>query len=85
MMPMWGWDNWWLMFLGILIMLLFWAGVIALVVLALRAIVQPSQRREDQGSSSLMSEAPLEILKKRYARGEITREEYLEARRDLEG
>jgi putative membrane protein len=85
MMPMWGWDNWWLMFLGILIMLLFWAGVIALVVLAIRAIVQPSQRREDQGSSSLMSEAPLEILKKRYARGEITREEYLEARRDLEG
>jgi putative membrane protein len=84
MMPMWGWDNWWLMLLGVVIMLLFWAGVIALVVLAIRAIVQPSQRREDQGSSSFMSETPLEIIKKRYARGEITREEYLEACRDLE-
>ena len=31
------------------------------------------------------SEAPLEILKARYARGEISREEYEQMRRDLEG
>jgi putative membrane protein len=31
------------------------------------------------------SQTPLEILKARYARGEITREEYEQMRRDLEG
>lgn len=31
------------------------------------------------------SQTPLEILKVRYARGEITREEYDQVRRDLEG
>jgi putative membrane protein len=31
------------------------------------------------------SQTPLEILKARYAGGEITREEYDQARRDLEG
>lgn len=29
-------------------------------------------------------ETPLEILKKRYARGEITREEYYTVKKDLE-
>jgi putative membrane protein len=31
------------------------------------------------------SQTPLEILKARYARGEINREEYEKMRRDLEG
>ena len=31
------------------------------------------------------SQTPLEILKARYAGGEITREEYEQLRRDLEG
>ncbi len=31
------------------------------------------------------SQTPVEVLKARYARGEITREEYEQARRDLEG
>jgi putative membrane protein len=31
------------------------------------------------------SQTPLEILKARYAHGEITREEYDQMRRDLEG
>ncbi len=31
------------------------------------------------------SQSPLETLKVRYARGEITREEYDQVRRDLEG
>lgn len=31
------------------------------------------------------SETPLDVLKARYARGEISREEYEQMRRDLEG
>ncbi len=38
-----------------------------------------------QTSSAPTSHTPLEILKARYARGEITREEYDQVRRDLEG
>jgi putative membrane protein len=37
------------------------------------------------GRMSQRSEPPLEILRKRYARGEISREEYDQMRRDLEG
>lgn len=33
----------------------------------------------------LASQTPLEILKARYARGEISREEYEQMRQDLEG
>ncbi len=39
----------------------------------------------NQAGPSLTSQAPLEILKARYVRGEITREEYDQMRRDLEG
>jgi putative membrane protein len=72
-------------FLWILFIVLFWAGVIGLVVIAIRGIIQPSRKRKDLGSSSFLTETPLDILKKRYARGEITREEFLEARQDLNG
>lgn len=38
-----------------------------------------------QTSSAPTGQTPLEILKARYARGEITREEYDQVRRALEG
>ncbi len=39
----------------------------------------------NQTKPAQTSQTPVEILKARYARGEITREEYEQARRDLEG
>jgi putative membrane protein len=39
----------------------------------------------DLSGLSQSKQTPLEILKARYAGGEITREEYEQARRDLEG
>lgn len=39
----------------------------------------------NQTGSAQTSQAPLEILKARYARGEISCEEYDQTRRDLEG
>jgi putative membrane protein len=39
----------------------------------------------NQTGPAQTSETPLEILKARYAGGEITREEYEQKRRDLEG
>lgn len=53
------------------------AGIIAY---ALGWRPQFNQTRPDQ-----TSQTPLELLKARYARGEISREEYEQMRRDLEG
>lgn len=39
---------------------------------------------ETRRADSISEETPKEILDRRYARGEITREQYLEMRKDLE-
>ena len=83
-MHFWGFDGagWTMMMLfGGFMMLLFWGGVIAAVVLAVRAFAGPGGRA---GASSPLAGRPLEILKERYARGEITREQYEEVKRDLD-
>jgi putative membrane protein len=75
---MMGWYGFgpvmWLM--GALVMLLFWAGLIVLIVWAVR------QFGPGQQSSA---EEPMEILRRRLAAGEITPEEYEQARRALQG
>ena len=59
-----------------LIMLVFWGAVIAGVVLGIRWLVRQS------GESR--SDSALEILRQRYARGEINREEFEARRHDLQ-
>lgn len=88
-MGTWGWGG---MFIGGLMMLLFWGAVIALAFFAIRAITQSGQTgRQDgrpegpsEGRSPERGSTALEILQERYARGELTRDEYLDMRRDLE-
>lgn len=67
----WGWMGWF----GGLLMLLFWVAVVLLVVWAVRALF-PSQQR-DEGDPAL------ELLRRRYAAGEVTEAEYMQARRTL--
>jgi putative membrane protein len=75
----WGWSEGYGMGFGWLFMVAFWvlvaAGIVALV-RWLSAI---------DGPQSSASESPLELLQKRYARGEIGREEYEQKRADLAG
>lgn len=80
-----GMMNWWgfgaspLMWL---LMLLFWAliiGGIALLLVWLFRQGQPAGAGPGAGGAQ-----PLDILRERYARGEITREQYQQMRRDLE-
>ena len=72
MHPMW-WGAWG--FGMMLMMLLFWVLVIVGLVVGIRWLV--SQARQPK------SDAALEILRQRYARGEISKEEFEARRRDL--
>lgn len=65
----WGMGGGWLF------MLLFWGAVIALIVFLVRR----------SGGSGTESGSAIGILKKRYARGEITKDEYENMKKDLEG
>ncbi|MEK7120394.1 MAG: SHOCT domain-containing protein [Patescibacteria group bacterium] len=59
----------------IIFMLLFWAGIIYLIVWAIRGFV--SGPRENKTAE--------EILRQRYAKGEINKEEFEEKKKDLNG
>jgi putative membrane protein len=61
--------------LGISVMALFWIGVIVLVVWGLTRVFSTRQPRVELDAE--------EILKQRYARGEISREEFVQAREAL--
>ncbi len=74
-----GWG--WMMF-GSLMMVAFWGGLILLVVLAVRTI-SGSGARQSGSSDSARSDNALNILKERYARGEISKADYEEMRATL--
>ena len=64
-----------------------WGGTIMLLLLLVVIIVVVYAVMRNQGSSpnifSSQNETPLDILKKRYARGEITKEEFDRMKNDL--
>jgi len=63
----WGWG---------LLMMLFWALVIiAIVILLVRGLSQNDQKSKDDNS--------LSIAKNRYAKGEITKKEFEQLKKDL--
>ncbi|MBI3958684.1 MAG: SHOCT domain-containing protein [Chloroflexi bacterium] len=76
----WGWG--WMLF-GSLVMVLFWGGLIALIVLAVRGLSGNNQRQSSDQSEHTPSVGALEILQSRYAKGEITRDEFEQIRNDL--
>jgi putative membrane protein len=74
MHPMWGmWGAWG--FGMMLMMLVFWGLIIVGLVLGIRWLL--SQGRESR------SDTAMDILRQRYARGEIDREEFEARKRDL--
>lgn len=67
--------------LGLLLMVLFWGGLILLAVLLVRALFRGN--RGSFSTTSAHTETPREIIDERYARGEITREQYELMKKDL--
>jgi putative membrane protein len=77
---MWGWGDslgGWLAM--VLMMLLFWGGIVALVVFVLRS----TNQRDDDRVPAKKSDAR-SILEERFAKGEISEDEFEQRRRVLE-
>ncbi len=81
---MWDWWNWgWgtgiMMLVGGLMMLVFWGGIIALVIWLLRR----PMGHEGYGPGTREKRDPMDIAKERYARGEINKEQYEQIKKDI--
>jgi putative membrane protein len=74
MMPSWNYNYSFFGVLSMILMLIFWAALIVGVVLLVKWVI---------GTQTRVEEKPLDILKKRYAAGEISREEFLARKKEL--
>ena len=59
-------------------MIFWWILIIAVILIVIRVIMKSSMKQTGD-----QDESALEILKRRYAKGEITKEEYEERKNDL--
>ena len=80
----WGWGmhpgmmgcGW----VGLLCMVVFWVLIVVLIILLIRQLLSSGTTKT---ASPLQEDSALEILKKRYARGEINKEEFDSKKKDL--
>jgi putative membrane protein len=68
----WGWG---MMGMGMLFMVLFWVLVLLGIVALVKWLIGPS---------SGVGRRPLDIIKERYAKGELTKEQFEQMKRDLQ-
>lgn len=74
---MWGYGGSWF---GGILMVLFWIAVIIGIIFLIRWLAQSTSAG---GHGARSEESALEILKKRYARGEIDKKEFEQKKKDL--
>jgi len=75
------WGSWGIGMM--LMMFLFWAALIVAIVFLVRWLVTAGNRGP-QAIDGRGSESALDILQKRYARGEMSKEEFQDMRRALQ-
>jgi len=71
---MWGYYDGWSWLWMVAMMVLFWGGIFAIAVYAIRAFAGP--RGTDQA---------MDVLRRRFASGEITPDEFEKMRKALQG
>ncbi len=69
---------------GIILQAVFWAVLIGLGIWLIGGLARSSHGGTASSSTVIESESALDILKKRYARGEITKEQFDEMKHNLE-
>jgi putative membrane protein len=74
-----GWGGGWF---GGILMMIFWILIIVGVVFLIRWLAQSTKGHSSPGSTGSSNRA-LDILKERYARGEINKQEFEEKKREL--
>ncbi len=67
-------GGWWMLFGGIW-MVVFWGGLVALIVWGITRLTKRD--------GSIIKPTPLEIAKERYAKGEISKEQFEQIKKDL--
>jgi putative membrane protein len=82
-MMMYGYGYWG-MIIGTLITLLVLGGLVWLVVWAVRRTTS-GPNNANMGGAGARPQSAREILDQRFARGEITREQYQQMKQDLDG
>ena len=65
--------------MGLLWMIVFWAVIVTLLIMLFKRLVDSPSKKGKSG----MNQSPKEILKERYAKGEIDKEEYLTKLEDV--
>lgn len=73
-----GGMGWWMVF-GVILFIIFWGGIIALIVWGVRSVARGGHHETYHESRN----NALDILKERYAKGEITKEQYEQMKKDL--
>jgi len=71
---MWGYYDGWNWLWMAAMMVVFWGGIIAVAVFAIRSF-----------TGSKNSDGPMDVLRRRFASGEITKDEFEDARKALQG
>jgi len=71
-----GWGT-----LMLLMMLLFWVAIIVVIIVGIRWLVTSGRR---QTPAERGTESALDILQKRYARGEISKQEFEDMRQHMQ-
>jgi putative membrane protein len=70
-------NGWGMGFGGGIFMILFWVLVVLGIVYLFKLLMGGSKNRREP-------ESALDILKKRYAKGEVSKEEFKEMKKDIE-